>query len=132
MKICIVAEGCYPYVVGGVSGWINSMINSFPTVDFEVLAIISDRSQSGKFMYQLPDNVTAVYEAYLDDVDWKGTRRKTKKRRLNKREYSAMRSVIMGANTEWEILFDLFQEDADLYGQHRGEEHEEDEERELH
>lgn len=30
MKICIVAEGCYPYVVGGVSGWINSMIKSFP------------------------------------------------------------------------------------------------------
>lgn len=23
MKICIIAEGCYPYVVGGVSGWIN-------------------------------------------------------------------------------------------------------------
>ena len=28
MKVCIVAEGCYPYVVGGVSGWINSMIYS--------------------------------------------------------------------------------------------------------
>lgn len=110
MKICIVAEGCYPYVVGGVSGWINSMINSFPTVDFEVLAIISDRSQSGKFMYQLPDNVTAVYEAYLDDVDWKETRRKSKKKRLSSREYAAMRSVIMGQNTEWEILFDMFQE----------------------
>ena len=27
MRICIVAEGCYPYVVGGVSSWINSMIN---------------------------------------------------------------------------------------------------------
>lgn len=110
MKICIVAEGCYPYVVGGVSGWINSMINSYPTVDFEVLAIISDRSQSGKFMYQLPDNVTAVYEAYLDDVDWKETRRRSKKKHMNSREYAAMRSVIMGQNTEWEVLFDLFQE----------------------
>ena len=29
MKVCIVAEGCYPYVVGGVSSWINSMIKSF-------------------------------------------------------------------------------------------------------
>ena len=110
MKICIVAEGCYPYVVGGVSGWINSMIGSFPTVDFEVLAIISDRSQSGKFMYELPENVTAVYEAYLDDVDWKGTRRKSRKKRLSSREYAAMRSVVMGANTEWGVLFDLFQE----------------------
>ena len=30
MKVCIVAEGCYPYVVGGVSSWINSMIKAFP------------------------------------------------------------------------------------------------------
>ena len=32
MKICIIAEGCYPYVVGGVSGWINNLICSFPRV----------------------------------------------------------------------------------------------------
>lgn len=46
MKICIIAEGCYPYVVGGVSGWINNLICSFPRVSFSVLAIISDRSIS--------------------------------------------------------------------------------------
>ena len=39
MKVCIVAEGCYPYVVGGVSGWINSMIQSFPNVEFILLTI---------------------------------------------------------------------------------------------
>ena len=37
MKVCIVAEGCYPYVVGGVSGWINSMIKSFPNIEFILL-----------------------------------------------------------------------------------------------
>ena len=30
MRICIIAEGCYPYVVGGVSGWVHSMIRTFP------------------------------------------------------------------------------------------------------
>ena len=114
MKICIVAEGCYPYVVGGVSGWINSMIKAFPTVDFQILAIISDRSQSGKFQYQLPDNVTEVYEAYLEDVDWRDIRRQGARRRLDKREYAAMRSVIMGEHTEWEVLFELFQEDLSI------------------
>ena len=64
MRICIVAEGCYPYVVGGVSGWINSMIKSFPEHEFVVLSIISDRSLSGKFKYELPENVSEVYEAY--------------------------------------------------------------------
>ena len=41
MKVCIVAEGCYPYVVGGVSGWINSMIQSFPNVEINLLKIVA-------------------------------------------------------------------------------------------
>ncbi|MCG6197789.1 DUF3492 domain-containing protein, partial [Anoxybacillus sp. LAT_38] len=28
MKICIVAEGSYPYVTGGVSSWIHDVISS--------------------------------------------------------------------------------------------------------
>ena len=72
MKICIIAEGCYPYVVGGVSGWINNLICSFPRVSFSVLAIISDRSISKKFQYTLPENVTEVHEVYLNDCEWTG------------------------------------------------------------
>ena len=82
MKICIVAEGCYPYVVGGVSGWINSMICAFPNIEFEILAIISNREGSGKFAYDLPDNVTAVYEAYLDDYDFKSDHPRFEKKKL--------------------------------------------------
>ena len=40
MRICIVAEGCYPYVVGGVSSWINNLIRSFPQHEFIMLAVI--------------------------------------------------------------------------------------------
>lgn len=47
MRICIVAEGCYPYVVGGVSSWIHSLIRSFPGQEFVILAIVSDRSMRG-------------------------------------------------------------------------------------
>ena len=70
MKVCIVAEGCYPYVVGGVSGWINSLIQSFPNIEFILLTIIANRSSRGKFVYELPKNVTQVYEVYLEDCEW--------------------------------------------------------------
>ena len=110
MRICIVAEGCYPYVVGGVSGWINSMIKAFPDYEFVVLAIISNREVSGKFKMELPKNVVAVYEAYLDDMEWQeGKRKKLFTKRLNGREYNALKSVVFGENTEWEVIFDLFQ-----------------------
>lgn len=62
MKVCIVAEGCYPYVVGGVSGWINSLIRSFPNVEFILLAIVANRSFRGKFVYELPENLLEIYK----------------------------------------------------------------------
>ncbi len=109
MKICLVAEGCYPYVVGGVSGWIHSMIKSFPKVEFVVLAIISNRSQSGKFVYELPENVSAVYEAYLDDYDWGHKPKHGKRTGLDTKEYRALRSIIMNEEVDWDTIFDMFQ-----------------------
>ena len=103
------AEGCYPYVVGGVSGWIDSMIRSFPDIDFIVLSIISDRTISGKFQYQLPENVSAVYEAYLNDYDWDERKGRNRGKRLNKEQYEALRSIVLNHKTNWDVLFDMFQ-----------------------
>ncbi|MCQ2522972.1 MAG: GT4 family glycosyltransferase PelF [Lachnospiraceae bacterium] len=109
MKICIVAEGCYPYVVGGVSGWIHSMIEAFPEHDFIILGMIPNRKQSGKFAYELPKNVSAVYEAYLDDYDWVNTKKEGKRTHLSKKEYRALRSLVLNRRVEWDTLFDMFQ-----------------------
>ncbi|MCM1044794.1 MAG: GT4 family glycosyltransferase PelF [Candidatus Gastranaerophilales bacterium] len=109
MKVCIVAEGCYPYVVGGVSGWIHSMIRSFPNLEFIVLSIVANRSVSGKFVYELSENVTAVYEAYLDDYDWGNRPKHGRRTRLGQREYRALRSVVLNQNVDWDTTFDMFQ-----------------------
>ena len=70
MRICIVAEGCYPYVVGGVSSWVDSMIRAFPKHEFIVLAIVPSHEWRGRFKYELPENVLEVREVYLTDDDW--------------------------------------------------------------
>lgn len=107
MRICIIAEGCYPYVVGGVSGWTHSLIKSFPNQEFVILAIVANRSLRGKYVYDLPDNVTEVHELYLDDVDWERERRR--KSRMSRKEYDALRRLLLGQEIPWEILFDFFQ-----------------------
>lgn len=112
MKICIVAEGCYPYVVGGVSGWIHSMIQAFPEHEFIILSVISNRKQSGKFEYHLPENVSAVYEAYLDDLDWGAGRKEGRRTKLKKNEYRALRSLIMNRRVDWDTIFDMFRKDT--------------------
>ena len=108
MRVCIVVEGCYPYVTGGVSSWVHGLIQSFPKLEFVILSIISSRSMSGKFTYQLPENVTEVHELYLEDVDW--NRKGRKKLKLNKTEYQAFHSLVHNRNVEWEAVFRLFQE----------------------
>ena len=108
MRICIIAEGCYPYVVGGVSGWVHSIIQTFPKQEFILLTIIASRELSGKFAYELPENVTEVYELYLEDADW-GSVNKRHKTRLNREEYHALRSLILNHEVEWDRVFDFFQ-----------------------
>ena len=66
MRICIVAEGCYPYVVGGVSSWVHSLINSFPQQEFVILTVVADRSLRGKYVYDLPENVTEIRTGVRD------------------------------------------------------------------
>ena len=109
MRICMVAEGCYPYVVGGVSSWIHSMIKAFPDIEFIILAIAPDRSKRGKFVYELPENVAEVYEAYLEDVDWEKSSKFRRTSWMSKKEYRALRSIILNQEVDWETLFDLFQ-----------------------
>lgn len=107
MRVCIVAEGCYPFVVGGVSSWIHSMIRLFPNTEFVILAIAANRSLRGKYAYELPENVSEVYELYLQDVDW--SKKHRRRQRLKKEQYRALRSLILDQDVQWNVLFDLFQ-----------------------
>ena len=112
MKVCIVAEGCYPYVVGGVSGWVNSMIKSFPNIEFILLTIVANRSVRGKFVYELPENLTQVYELYLEDCEWEEGERERKVRKrfhLSKKERTELTNLVMNRKIEWGVIFDLFQ-----------------------
>ncbi|MBO5258848.1 MAG: GT4 family glycosyltransferase PelF [Agathobacter sp.] len=111
MKICIIAEGCYPYVVGGVSSWIHSLIKSYPNEEFIVLTVVANRSISGKFVYELPENVTAVYESYLDDFDWGKVKKKRRRRKLSEKEYKALRSICTNEEVDWDTAFEMFQKD---------------------
>ena len=110
MRICIIAEGCYPYVVGGMSSWAHGLIRSFPHQEFVILTIVANRELRGKFVYELPENVVELHELYLDDLDW--CRQRKRKSRMNKREYQALRSLMLGDRIEWEELIDFFQ----IYG----------------
>ena len=68
MKICLIAEGCYPYVAGGVSAWIQMLMEGMPEHQFVICTIAASTQQKGRFKYRLPANVAAVEENFLDQI----------------------------------------------------------------
>lgn len=68
MKICILAEGSYPYVVGGVSSWIHMLVQGMPEHQFIIYSVGAERKDKGKFKYTFPDNIIKIQEVFLDDI----------------------------------------------------------------
>ncbi|WP_421950940.1 GT4 family glycosyltransferase PelF [Pelagibacterium sp.] len=64
--VCLIAEGCYPYVAGGVSTWIDWLIRSHPDLTFSVLAILPSLPLTEP-RYERPANLRAIDHLYLDD-----------------------------------------------------------------
>lgn len=64
--VCIIVEGCYPYVPGGVSSWIDWLIRSQPQTTFSIVALWP-RPTDQKPRYAFPENVVALRHVYLQD-----------------------------------------------------------------
>lgn len=54
--ICLLLEGTYPFISGGVSSWVHDLIRSHKDLRFALLSIVPDESPR-KQIFELPDNV---------------------------------------------------------------------------
>ena len=68
MRICLLAEGCYPYVVGGVSSWVQMLMTGLPEHEFIIYSVGAEAKDRGKFKYKLPENCLGVEESFLDEI----------------------------------------------------------------
>lgn len=64
--VCIIVEGCYPYVAGGVSSWIDWLMKSQPGLTFCVTALWP-RPSTHPARYALPPNAIGLDHVYLQD-----------------------------------------------------------------
>ena len=107
MKVCLIVEGAYPYVNGGVSSWVQQLITSMPDVEFVVQTIAASPNKEAKFAYKIPENVSKIQEVYLLDDDYVGNAIQ-KKIRLTEKEYEAFEGLMFGNGTEWDVIMDFF------------------------
>jgi polysaccharide biosynthesis protein PelF len=99
-RIALVAEGCYPFVTGGVSTWCDQLIRGLPDHDFEVVALTATRIARPAFV--LPSNVTRLRQVPL--WAWTGRKRTPGPGRL---------SVVLGSYRS--LLVGMLSGDHDLF-----------------
>ncbi|MEQ1612274.1 MAG: GT4 family glycosyltransferase PelF [Hyphomicrobiaceae bacterium] len=66
VDVCIIVEGCYPYIAGGVSGWIDWLIRTQPQTRFAIVTLWPRPTDLAP-RYQLPPNVVSFQHLYLQD-----------------------------------------------------------------
>lgn len=62
--VCLILEGSYPYVAGGVSTWTHDLIKAQAPLTFSVVALTADE-RPRELRYELPDNVVEVVNVPL-------------------------------------------------------------------
>jgi polysaccharide biosynthesis protein PelF len=62
--VCLIVEGAYPFVAGGVSTWIDGQIRRHPSLRFCVVAILPEPPAPAP-KYGRPPNLETLYHLYL-------------------------------------------------------------------
>jgi len=65
--VCLLVEGTYPFVSGGVSSWVHDIILGHPELRFAILNVGSYPGSTGPSRYELPPNVVGVHRVFCQD-----------------------------------------------------------------
>ena len=107
MRICVICEGCYPFVAGGVSSWLHGLIKAMPQHEFVIWAIGAQEKSRGKYAYEMPENVVALKDIYLDEM-MSCHLKKPRRRALAPAEKDCLRQLIRCDKPDWGTVFRLF------------------------
>ncbi|MEI8295494.1 MAG: GT4 family glycosyltransferase PelF [Alphaproteobacteria bacterium] len=79
--ICLILEGTYPFVTGGVSVWVHDLIKEQAPLTFHLLCILPPKAKTEP-LYVLPDNVVGISKVFLQE-DLPGTTAKVAQESLD-------------------------------------------------
>lgn len=108
MRICLVLEGSYPYINGGVSTWMHQYIKEMPEHEFVLWVIAARAEDRDRFVYELPENVREIHQVFLDEaLRLKGTG--VVDYPFTAGEIRALEELISSGRPDWDLLFDMYQ-----------------------
>ena len=65
--VCLIVEGAYPRVTGGVSAWVQQLVNGLPEVSFSVLSLVPEGGAELPVAYAPPAGVEIIEVPFAYD-----------------------------------------------------------------
>ena len=93
--VCLLLEGTYPYVLGGVAAWARQLIEAMPHLSFAIVYIGPQRPATNVRRYRIPMNVRSFNEVYLFEME-----RNEQGRSLNREENELIYQMVRGMQLE--------------------------------
>ena len=60
--VCLLLEGTFPYVAGGVSTWVYDLIRKMDDLSFSIVYLGANRNTLKRQKYPIPSNVAEFKE----------------------------------------------------------------------
>lgn len=134
--VCLILEGTYPYVSGGVSTWVHHLVKSMPELTFTSVCIRASSKDNPEYRYEVPGNFVDPQVVYLHDHDTRKATNMGRKDRAalmanirqwhlspNKADHSAMLDLVRALDSSggqmdvkdmvfgrgpWDIMLELY------------------------
>ena len=68
--VCLILEGTYPYVAGGVSVCVYDLIRNLPHLNFSIIHLAASGDSVKELKYPIPNNIKEFHEIFLFDFNF--------------------------------------------------------------
>lgn len=106
--LCLILEGAYPYIAGGVSSWVHQLISKMKDYRFKILTIMASDDKEMEIKYTFPDNVIEFRTIFLFDYLKHKHERMQRRLILTEEERVQLRKFILFDPTmDWDLITNL-------------------------
>jgi len=111
LRVCLVLEGSYPYITGGVSAWVQDLVTGLPDIEFSLFTISPKSGQ--ELRYKLPANIVEHRDVVLGSAGAGRGPRGATKRAIGETVSQHLR-MFAGSEPSIRALIEVLPEDMDL------------------
>jgi len=106
--ICLILEGAYPYIAGGVSSWLQQLLIVMKDYRFKILTIMATKDQVTELKYTFPPNVIEFRTIYLFDfLSMRQTSRHKKIHITDEEREQLKKFIFFDSSVTWKTIIEL-------------------------